>query len=153
MNESKPDINKILFMHLVSMLAMSAIQQMGKLVDPTTGKAETNLEAAQATIDMLDMLEARTRGNLDAEETKLIKDTLMSLKMNYVESTEQKTDGGRRTADTGRRTSEDGDKKDGGGAEKQTPNPSTDGPNVESKTKQEASADDEKMPKYHKKYE
>ena len=39
MNESKPDINKVLFMHLVSMLAMSAIQQMGKLMDPTTGKA------------------------------------------------------------------------------------------------------------------
>ena len=88
MNESKPDINKVLFMHLVSMLAMSAIQQMGKLVDPATGKAETNLEAAQATIDMLDMLEARTRGNLDADETKLIKDTLMSLKMNYVETKE-----------------------------------------------------------------
>jgi len=90
MNESKPDINKILFMHLVSMLAMSAIQQMGKLVDPNTGKAETNLEAAQATIDMLDMLELKTRGNLDAEETKLIKDTLMSLKMNYVETKEMK---------------------------------------------------------------
>ena len=104
MNESKPDINKVLFMHLVSMLAMSAIQQMGKLVDPGTGKAEINLEAAQATIDMLDMLEARTRGNLDAAETKLLKDTLMSLKMNYVESQDQK--------------SED----HGGGTEKQTPN-------------------------------
>ena len=68
------------------MLAMSAIQQMGKLVDPGTGKAEINLEAAKATIDMLDMLEARTRGNLDAEETRLLKDTLMSLKMNYVET-------------------------------------------------------------------
>ena len=88
MNESKPDINKVLFMHLVSMLAMSAIQQMGKLVDPGTGKAEINLDAAQATIDMLDMLEARTRGNLDAEETRLLKDTLMSLKMNYVETKE-----------------------------------------------------------------
>ncbi|MCX6992764.1 MAG: DUF1844 domain-containing protein [Kiritimatiellaeota bacterium] len=90
MTESKPDINKVLFMHLVSMLAMSAIQQMGKLVDPGTGKAEINLEAAQATIDMLDMLEARTRGNLDVEETKLLKNTLMSLKMNYVETTEMK---------------------------------------------------------------
>ena len=90
MNESKPDINKVLFMHLVSMLAMSAIQQMGKLVNPGTGKAEINLEAAQATIDMLDMLEVRTRGNLDAEETHLLKDTLMSLKMNYVQTKEMK---------------------------------------------------------------
>jgi len=167
MNESKPDINKVLFMHLVSMLAMSAIQQMGKLVDPGTGKAEINLEAAQATIDMLDMLEARTRGNLDAEETRLLKDTLMSLKMNYVESQDRKTD-------TGRQTPDDGPAKAGSGTEKQTPNPSADGPNVESKTKQEASAEDgadggrqttddgpaktrsgneDKTPKYHKKYE
>lgn len=86
MNESKPDINKVLFMHLVSMLAMSAIQQMGKLVDPGTGKAEINLEAAQATIDMLDMLFTKTKNNLDADEEKLMKDTLSSLKMNFVET-------------------------------------------------------------------
>ena len=139
MNEAKPDINKVLFMHLVSMLAMSAIQQMGKLVDPGTGKAEINLEAAQATIDMLDMLEARTRGNLDAEETRLLKDTLMSLKMNYVESQDRKT--------------EDGPAKTGSGKEKQTPNVERPTPNVESKIKQEASAGEDKTPKYHKKYE
>ena len=68
MQPQENDVNKVLFMHLVSMLAMSAIQQMGKLVDPNTGKAEINLEAAQATIDMLDMLELKTRGNLDAED-------------------------------------------------------------------------------------
>jgi hypothetical protein len=165
MNESKPDINKVLFMHLVSMLAMSAIQQMGKLVDPNTGKAEINLEAAQATIDMLDMLEARTRGNLDAEETKLLKDTIMSLKMNYVESLEQKTDGGRQTTDSGEKQAE----SDKG---KQTPNSQRPTPNVESKTEKEASAgggadgrrqtttedgkrkaEEDKTPKYHKKYE
>ena len=92
MNESKPDVNKVLFMHLISMLAMSAIQQMGKLVNPGTGKAEINLEAAQATIDILDMLAARTQGNLDAEETRLLKDTLMSLKMNYVETKEMQNE-------------------------------------------------------------
>lgn len=89
MNESKPDINKVLFMHLVSMLAMSAIQQMGKLVDPHTGKAEINLEAAQATIDMLDMLFTKTKNNLDADEEKLMKDTLASLKINFVETKDE----------------------------------------------------------------
>ena len=158
MNESKPDVNKVLFMHLVSMLAMSAIQQMGKLVNPGTGKAEINLEAAQATIDMLDMLAARTQGNLDAEETRLLKDTLMSLKMNYVESKDrnQKSEVRSQRSD---------------GPEKQTHNPSADGPNTESKKKNETQetsntegkkpedgtpaggARDEKSPKYHKKYE
>ena len=99
MNESKPDINKVLFMHLVSMLAMSAIQQMGKLVNPNTGKAEINLEAAQATIDMLDMLEARTRGNLDADEEKLLKETLASLKINFVETKDQEERKPRETRD------------------------------------------------------
>ena len=89
MNESKPDINKVLFMHLVSMLAMSAIQQMGKLVDPATGKAEINLEAAQATIYMLDMLFTKTKNNLDTDEEKLMKDTLSSLKMNFVETKDE----------------------------------------------------------------
>ena len=140
MQPQENDANKIMFMHLVSMLAMSAIQQMGKLVNPGTGKTEINLEAAQATIDMLDMLELKTRGNLDAEETKLLKDTLMSLKMNYVETKDQKSE------IRGQR-SEVGDKKaDGGGTEKQTPN-------AESKTGQEANADNDKTPKYHKKYE
>jgi len=149
MNESKPDINKVLFMHLVSMLAMSAIQQMGKLVDPNTGKAETNLEAAQATIDMLDMLEARTRGNLDAEETRLLKDTLMSLKMNYVESQDKKTE-------VRDQKSEIRDQKADGGSseEKQTShNVAQDVVNQKKENKNSASTDDEKTPKYHKKYE
>jgi len=143
MNESKPDINKVLFMHLVSMLAMSAIQQMGKLVDPGTGKAEINLEAAQATIDMLDMLEARTRGNLDAEETRLLKDTLMSLKMNYVESQDKKSEVRDQRSEVSNQKSEDGGP--------QSAIPPT--PNVESKPQQEASASEDKTPKYHKKYE
>lgn len=143
MNESKPDLNKMLFMHLVSMLAMSAIQQMGKLVDPNTGKAETNLDAAQATIDMLDMLEARTRGNLDADETKLIKDTLMSLKMNYVESQGQPTDDSRQTADAGpAKTEVEADKRHG----------ATDTGSTQAKDGTRK-ADDDKTPKYHKKYE
>ena len=99
MNESKPDINKVLFMHLVSMLAMSAIQQMGKLMDPTTGKAATNLEAAQSTIDMLDMLSIKTKNNLDADEEKLMKDTLSSLKMNFVETKDKEEQKPRETRD------------------------------------------------------
>ncbi|MBU4285750.1 MAG: DUF1844 domain-containing protein [Verrucomicrobia bacterium] len=126
MNESKPDINKVLFMHLVSMLAMSAIQQMGKLVDPNTGKAEKNLEAAQATIDMLDMLEAMTRGNLDAEETRMLKDTLMSLKMNYVQSQGEKSEVRSQKSEVRDQKSEDA-----GGPEKQTPNIERPTPNAE----------------------
>ncbi|MBI2439906.1 MAG: DUF1844 domain-containing protein [Lentisphaerae bacterium] len=90
MNVANPDINKVLFMHLVSMLAMSAMQQLGKLINPATGKAEIHLEAAQATIDTLDMLAAKTKNNLDGDEETLLKDTLASLKLNFVETKDEK---------------------------------------------------------------
>jgi hypothetical protein len=61
---------------------------MGKLIDPQSKKAQVNLEAAQATIDLLDMIEAKTKGNLDKEEGRILRDTLMSLKMNFVETME-----------------------------------------------------------------
>ncbi len=82
---TREEIQKALFIQLVAMLATSVLQQLGKLVNPVTKKTETNLEAAEATIDLLDMLEAKTRGNLDQDEQRMMKDTLMSLKMNFVE--------------------------------------------------------------------
>ena len=128
MNEATPDINKVLFMHLVSMLAMSAIQQMGKLVNPGTGKAEINLDAAQATIDMLDMLFTKTKNNLDADEEKMMKDTLASLKINFVE-TKDAEDRKPKKPDGGQRTTDGGPAKAGGGTEKQTSNTQRPTPN------------------------
>lgn len=78
--------NKALFTEMVIMLSTSALQHLGKIINPGTGKAEIHLEAAQATIDMLAMLEAKTRGNLDHEESRLLRNTLASLQMNYVET-------------------------------------------------------------------
>lgn len=79
-----------LFTGLVMMLGQSALLHMGKLVNPSTGKAEVHLDYAQESIDMLDMLEARTKGNLDPQEARLLKTTLSSLKLNYVETMQQK---------------------------------------------------------------
>ena len=85
-NFNPDEMNKALFIQLIIMLATSASQQMGKLVDRSTGKTAVNVEAAQATIDLIDMLEAKTRGNLDKEEARMVKDTLMSLKLTFVEA-------------------------------------------------------------------
>ena len=87
-NNVNKDMNKYLFINLVTMLSMSAMQQLGKLVNPAAGKAEINLDAAQATIDTLDMLSAKTLGNLDKDEARIMKDTLSTLKMNFVETRE-----------------------------------------------------------------
>ena len=87
MNEFSPEeMNRALFAHLVISLAQSTMIGLGKVVNPATQKAELNLEAAQQAIDMLDMLEAKTKGNLDAEEAKMMKSTLSMLKLNYVET-------------------------------------------------------------------
>ena len=80
------EMNKVMFMQLVLMLSSSAMQQLGKLVNPLTGKAETHLEAAQATIDVLVMLEAKTQGNLDKDEARFLRTTISTLQMNYVET-------------------------------------------------------------------
>ena len=82
--------NDDLFQGLVLSLAAATMQHLGKTLNPATRKIEKNLAAAQATIDMLDMLEAKTRGNLDEAEAKLLKGILAELKLNYVETLNEK---------------------------------------------------------------
>lgn len=75
----------ILFMELVASFQLSALQCLGKLVDSRTGKSDVNLNGAAASIDMLDMLTEKTRGNLSPDEAKFLKQTISHLKLNYVE--------------------------------------------------------------------
>ncbi|NLG35006.1 MAG: DUF1844 domain-containing protein [Lentisphaerae bacterium] len=82
-----------MFQGLVISLAAATMQHLGKTMNPVTQKIEKNLEAAQGTIDMLDMLEAKTKGNLDEAEAKLLKGVLAELKLNYVETMNEKPTG------------------------------------------------------------
>ena len=80
------DTHKTLFFEFVIMLSTSAMQQLGKIINPLTGKTEVNLEGAQATIDLVEMLQAKTTGNLEKDEERLLRTTLSTLQMNYVET-------------------------------------------------------------------
>ena len=82
--------NSELFQGLVISLAAATMQHLGKTLSPVTNKIEKNLPAAQATIDMLDMLEAKMQGNLSDNEAKLLKSILAELKLNYVETLNEK---------------------------------------------------------------
>ena len=82
--------NSEMFQGLVISLAAATMQHLGKTLNPATKKIEKNLEAAQSTIDMLDMLEAKTKGNLSDNEAKLLKSILAELKLNYVETLNEK---------------------------------------------------------------
>ncbi|MFZ1322658.1 MAG: DUF1844 domain-containing protein [Ignavibacteria bacterium] len=80
MNEDK---NKQLFMALVYSLQMQTMIHLGKIQNPGTGEIEENLDAAQATIDMLDMLNEKTKNNRSDDETGFIKNCLSDLKLNF----------------------------------------------------------------------
>ena len=81
------ELNKALFINLVLMFSQSTMVGLGKLANPMTGKVEApNLESAQQGIDLLVMFEAKTRGNLDRDEARLLKDSLATLQMNFVET-------------------------------------------------------------------
>ncbi|HRT05940.1 MAG TPA: DUF1844 domain-containing protein [Kiritimatiellia bacterium] len=82
--------NGELFQGLVISLAAATMQHLGKTLSPVTNKIEKNLPAAQSSIDMLDMLEAKTKGNLSEQEAKLLKSVLAELKLNYVETLNEK---------------------------------------------------------------
>ncbi len=77
-------ITEVQFINLVSALAASAMQQLGKLVSPITGKTEINLLGAKATIDLLAMLREKTKGNLNQDEEQLLRSTIANLQLNYV---------------------------------------------------------------------
>jgi hypothetical protein len=77
---------EISFAAFVLSLAHTAAVHFGDLPDPSTGQpAAANLPAAQQMIDILALLEQKTRGNLTAEERQLLEQILFELRMRYVE--------------------------------------------------------------------
>ncbi len=75
----------ILFLSLVFNFQAAALQQMGKMVNPMTGKADRDMASAKQSIDLLDCLERKTKGNLAAEEERAIQEILTNLRLNYID--------------------------------------------------------------------
>jgi hypothetical protein len=74
------------FASFVLSLVHTAAVHFGDVGDPSTGERHApNLPLAQQMIDILAMLEEKTRGNLSAEERQLIDQVLYELRMRYVE--------------------------------------------------------------------
>lgn len=84
----KPDANAgpgIDFHTFVLSLGSSALLHLGELERPGAAGPEKNLPMAKHTIDILAMLQAKTRGNLTPEEAKLMESLLYDLRLRYVE--------------------------------------------------------------------
>jgi len=73
------------FIQLVLMFQTAAIQQMGKLENPITKKVERDLDQAKFSIDMLEMIQQKTKNNLSENENKFLDHVLFELRMNYVD--------------------------------------------------------------------
>lgn len=81
------ETTSINFAAFVLSLAHTAAVHFGDVPDPVSGKsAAANLAAAQQMIDILALLEEKTRGNLTAEERQLIDQLLYELRLRYIEA-------------------------------------------------------------------
>jgi hypothetical protein len=86
----KDEKNTSLLFSLIMTFQAAAMQQMGKLKNPISDKIERDLQQAQLSIDIIDMLEEKTKGNLSDDESRFLKGVLQELKLNYVdESTKE----------------------------------------------------------------
>ena len=74
------------FSTFILSLASNAVYCMGGFQDPVSGKTSINLEQAKQSIDILTLLEEKTRGNLDSGEAKLLSHLLYDLRMKFVEA-------------------------------------------------------------------
>ncbi len=72
------------FTRLVLSLAQTGYMQLGMVKDPFSGKRIKSLEAARETIELLEMLKQKTKGNLTNEEIKILEDTLYELKTAFI---------------------------------------------------------------------
>ena len=73
------------FTAFVLSLASSAAIHLGDLPDPASGqKTPPDLEGARQMIDILELLETKTRGNLTAEERQVLEEVLYEVRMRYV---------------------------------------------------------------------
>ncbi|MEW5767722.1 MAG: DUF1844 domain-containing protein [bacterium] len=77
---------EVTFDTLVGLLATGAWQHLGMMPNPLTQKEEKNLEMAKSMIDLLAILEEKTKGNLNETETKLLSGTLYNLRIAYIEA-------------------------------------------------------------------
>lgn len=79
------------FMYLVSSFELAAMQAMGKIKNPITDKIDRELSQAQFSIDVLDMLKEKTKGNLTDYESKFLENTIGQLKLNFIDEQQKES--------------------------------------------------------------
>lgn len=83
-----PELPQLDFGTFVLSMSSSALVHLGEVPEPESGEYMENVLAAKQTIDILCLLESKTKGNLTAQEARLLKDMLFELRMKYVQKVE-----------------------------------------------------------------
>jgi hypothetical protein len=89
-NESGDDLPELNFSTFVISLSTQALMHLGEIPDPITGKVASDFPVAKQMIDIVGMLDEKTRGNLDPGEKQLMEDVLYDLRMRYVEAVKKR---------------------------------------------------------------
>jgi hypothetical protein len=80
---------EVTFTAFVMSLNTSALFHLGEISDPATGDKQQDMVLVKHTIDTLQLLEDKTKGNLTDEEQEILKNVLYDLKMRYVAKVSQ----------------------------------------------------------------
>jgi hypothetical protein len=81
-----PEPRKIDFVSFVLSLGSTALIHLGEAPDPMTGELRKELPLAAETIDLLTLLQEKTRGNLSPEEDRFLGALLYDLRLRYIEA-------------------------------------------------------------------
>ena len=82
---SVKELPAIDFLTFIVSMSHSALLHLGDAPDPATGTREKNLPMARQTIDLLAMLQDKTRGNLTGAEERVLSQAIYDLRMRFVE--------------------------------------------------------------------
>jgi len=80
--------NLITFSTFILSLNTAALVHLGEIPDPITNKKQVNLTLAKQTIDTLEMLKEKTKGNLSIDEEKLLQSIIYELKLKFLKLVE-----------------------------------------------------------------
>jgi hypothetical protein len=84
-SQSQEPAHPVTFSSFTFSLGTSALMLMGEQLDPRQARVPVNLTQAKEIIDILSMLEGKTKGNLTSEEQAVLEDMLYALRMKYVD--------------------------------------------------------------------
>ena len=83
--ETRTQLPEVTFSTFVLSLSSSVLFHLGEIPDPSTGARKEDLPLAKQTIDILGMLEEKTKGNLTTDEKNLLSNILYDLRMRYIQ--------------------------------------------------------------------